>query len=206
MYIPKFYEEKDWNEIEQLIREFGFATLVGVKDGLPVASHIPLELSKNESGDWVLVGHVSRANSLAKEFGNGNDMLVIFMGPHAYVSPSWYNHKNVPTWNYKAVHVYGKPFVMEGEKRRAALSKMMDKYENLHAEHPAKMEEFAEEELQKDLNGLVAFEIKIERVEAASKLSQNRDAESYQSVIDHLKISDAYDSKRIAEEMEKRKK
>lgn len=206
MYIPKFYEEKDWNEIEQLMRGFGFATLVSIKDGLPIASHIPLELSQNESGDWMLVGHMSKANPIWKTFENAQNVMAIFMGPHAYVSPSWYNHKNVPTWNYKAVHVYGHPAVMEGEKRNAALSKMMDRYEQMHAEHPAKMEEFEKQELQKDLNGLVAFEIKIERIEAASKLSQNRDAESYQSVIDHLKSSDAYDSKRIAEEMEKRKK
>jgi len=206
MYIPKYYEERNWNEIEQLIREFGFATLVGVKEGVPVASHIPLELLQDETGDWLLTGHVSRANPLAKEFANNGDMLAIFMGPHAYVSPSWYNHKNVPTWNYKAVHVYGKPSILDGEKRNAALSKMMDRYEQLHAEHPAKMSEFDAHDLQKDLNGLVAFEIKIERIEAASKLSQNRDAESYQSVINHLKVSDAYDSKQIADEMEKRKK
>jgi transcriptional regulator len=206
MYIPKYYEEKDWNEIEQLIKEHGFAILVGIKDGLPIASHIPLGLSQSQTGNWLLVGHVSKANALWKTFANDKEVLAIFMGPHAYVSPSWYNHKNVPTWNYKAVHVYGKASILDGEKRNAALSKMMDRYEQLHAEHPAKMSGFAEDELQKDLNGLVAFEIKIERIEAASKLSQNRDAESYQSVIDHLKKSDAYDSKQIAEEMEKRKK
>ena len=83
---------------------------------------------------------------------------------------------------------------------------MMAKYENLHAEHPMQMEEIPEHLLQKDFNGLVAFQIKIEHFEATSKLSQNRDAESYGSVIDHLKASDSYDSKRIAEEMEKRKK
>ena len=206
MYIPKYYEEKDWNEIEQLIKEHGFATLISVKNHEPIAAHIPLELSKNEAGEWILAGHVSRANPIWKSFEADQNVLAIFVGPHAYVSPSWYNHKNVPTWNYKAVHVYGRASVLEGEKRNAALSKMMDRYEQLHAEHPAKMSEFAEHDLQKDLNGLVAFEIKIERFEAASKLSQTRDAESYQSVIEHLKTSDAYDSKQIAEEMEKRKK
>ena len=206
MYIPKYYEEKDWNDIEQLIREHGFATLISVKDQEPVAAHIPLELSKNETGDWILSGHVSKANEIWRSLEADRNVLAIFMGPHAYVSPSWYNHSNVPTWNYKAVHVYGKARILKDEELRTALSKMMDRYEHLHAEHPMKMDDAPADMLQKDINGLVAFEIKIERIEAASKLSQNRDAESYQSVIDHLKTSDAYDSKRIAEEMEKRKK
>jgi transcriptional regulator len=206
MYIPRFYEEKDWNEIEQLIREFGFAILVSAQNQVPIATHVPLELSKNESGDWILVGHISRANQQCKNFDNHSTLMAIFTGPHAYVSPSWYNHKNVPAWNYKAVHVYGKARIMEGEERIKALSKMMDRYEHLHAANPTKIEEVPDSILEGDFRGLVAFEIKIERFEAASKLSQNRDAESYQTVIDNLKTSDSYDSKRIAEEMEKRKK
>ncbi len=206
MYIPKYYEEKDWAEIQNLIREFGFATLVSAKDGIPVATHIPLELNQNASGDWILMGHGSRANQQLKSFEDGKDVLAIFMGPHAYVSPSWYNHKNVPTWNYMAIHAYGKVRILEGAELRASLGKMMARYENLHAEHPTKIEDVPEQLLQTDFRGLIAFEIKIERFEANSKLSQNRDAESYQGVIDHLKKSDDYDSKRIAEEMEKRKK
>ena len=206
MYIPKYYEEKNWNEIEQLIKEHGFATLISVKNHEPIAAHIPLELSKNEAGEWILNGHISRANPIWKGFEADQKVLAIFIGPHAYVSPSWYNHRNVPTWNYKAVHVYGKARILKDDELKAALSKMMDRYEHLHAEHPMKMEEAPADLLQKDINGLVAFEIKIERFEAASKLSQNRDAESYQSVIDHLKTSEVYDSKQIALEMEKRKK
>ena len=206
MYIPKYYEEKDWTEIENLISEFGFATLVSINNGEPTATHLPLELGKNADGDWVLTGHVSKANQQWKSFEPGKDVLAIFMGPHTYVSPTWYTHKNVPTWNYKAVHVYGKIRVLEGEELKNGLRNMMARYENLHAEHPLKMEDIPHQLLEKDFNGLVAFQIKIERIEASSKLSQNRDAESYQGVIDHLKKSEAYDSKRIAEEMEKRKK
>jgi len=205
MYIPKHYEEKNWSEIEQLIRENGFAILINVQNHLPVATHIPLELSKNEAGDWVLMGHISKANPQWKSFATDPNVLAVFMGPHTYVSPSWYSHKNVPTWNYKAVHVYGQVRVIE-EELKAGLNKMMERYEHLHAQHPIKMEDIPAHTLEKDYRGIVAFEIKIERFEAASKLSQNRDAESYQSVIDHLKTSDAYDSKQIAEEMEKRKK
>jgi len=205
MYIPKHYEEQEWNEIEQLIREFGFALLVNINNNVPIATHLPLELAQNETGEWILLGHVSKANPQWKSFEADKDVLAVFTGPHAYVSPTWYNHKNVPTWNYRAVHVYGKVRILAGEEIIAGLRNMMARYEHLHAKQPMKMEDLPQQLLQKDLNGLVAFEIKIERFEAAGKLSQNRDAESYQSVIEHLKRSDAYHSKRIAEEMVKRK-
>lgn len=206
MYIPKHFKEEDKNEIEKLIREFGFATLVSIEDNLPWATHIPLELVTDESGNWVLHGHVSRANPQWKNFEAANDVLAIFMGPHTYVSPSWYNHRNVPTWNYKAVHVYGKARLVEGEELENMLRNLMKRYETAHAEKPQGYDEIPVHTLEKDLRGVVGFEIKVERVEATSKLSQNRDAESYQNVMDELKKSDAYDSKRIADEMQKLKK
>jgi len=206
MYIPNNFKEEDKAEIEKLIREFGFATLVSVKDNLPWATHIPLELVTDENGNWFLHGHVARANPQWKNFEVMSDVLVIFMGPHAYISPSWYNHRNVPTWNYKAVHVYGKASLVEGEKLEAMLRHLMKRYEGTHAEKPQSYDEIPAKILEKDLRGVIGFEIKVERIEAASKLSQNRDAESHQSVIDNLKKMDSYDAKRMAEEMEKNKK
>ena len=203
MYIPPHFKESDVNEIESLIREFGFATLVSIKDNLPWATHIPLELITDEAEHWILRGHIARANPQWKNFETMNDVLAIFMGPHTYVSPSWYNHRNVPTWNYKAVHLYGKATLVEGDKLEAMLRKLMARYETSHAEKPQGYDEIPHNILEKDLRGVVGFEIKVERIEASSKLSQNRDAESHQSVIDHLKKMGAYDAKRIAEEMEK---
>lgn len=206
MYIPAHFKEEDKTEIEKHIREFSFATLVSVKDNLPWATHIPLELVTAENGEWFLHGHISRANPQWKNFETANDVLAIFMGPHTYVSPSWYNHRNVPTWNYKAVHVYGKARLVQGEELEKMLQHVMKRYETAHAEKPQDYHEIPAHTLEKDLRGVVGFEISVEKVEATSKLSQNRDAESYANVIDELKRSKAYDSKRIAEEMEKRKK
>ncbi len=203
MYTPKHFKEEDKAEIAKLVRDYPFATLVTVTGSTPHATHIPLELVTDESGNWFLHGHVSRANPQWKAF-NSSEVLAIFMGPHTYVSPSWYNHRNVPTWNYKAVHLYGNATLVEGEKLEAMLQQLMKRYEEAHAEKPQGYHEIPERTLQTDLRGLVAFEIKVERIEAASKLSQNRDAESYQSVIDHLKQMDAYDAKRVAEEMERK--
>jgi transcriptional regulator len=205
MYIPPFYSEPGWEAAEKLISEFGFATLVSVNSTVPIATHLPLELDKNADGRWALYGHMSRANPQWKTFAAG-PVLAIFLGPHAYVSPSWYNHKNVPTWNYQALHVYGAAGLMLGKALEDRLSQMMARYENQHAEHPSKYEEVPEPLLSKDLSGLVGFEIIIDSYELASKLSQNRDSESYQNIIDELKKKDEYDSKRIACEMEKRKK
>ncbi|HLP19424.1 MAG TPA: FMN-binding negative transcriptional regulator, partial [Chitinophagales bacterium] len=136
MYIPNHFKEEDKTEIEKLVREFGFATLVSLKDNLPWATHIPLELVTDESGNWFLHGHVSKANPQWKTFETMRDVLAIFMGPHTYVSPSWYNHRNVPTWNYKAAHLYGKVTLVEGEKLEAMLQKLMKRYEEAHAEKP----------------------------------------------------------------------
>ncbi|HLP53157.1 MAG TPA: FMN-binding negative transcriptional regulator [Chitinophagales bacterium] len=205
MYIPNHFKEEDKTEIEKLVREFSFATLVSIKDNLPWATHIPLEVVTDENGNWFLHGHVSKANPQWKTFETMNDVLAIFMGPHSYISPSWYNHRNVPTWNYKAVHLYGKATLVEGDALEAMLQKLMKRYEDVHAEKPQGYNEIPAHTLEKDLRGVVGFEIKVERVEAISKLSQNRDAESHQSVVDHLKKMDAYDAKRIAEEMEKTK-
>lgn len=206
MYIPPQFNEEDKAEIEKLIREFGFATLVSVKGNLPWATHIPLELVVDETGNWFLHGHIARANSQWKNFETMSDVLAIFMGPHSYISPSWYNHRNVPTWNYKAVHVYGKATLVEGEKLEAMLRHLMERYEGARAEKPQGYDEIPAKTLEKDLRGVIGFEIKVERIEASTKLSQNRDAESHQSVIDNLKKINTYDATRIAEEMEKRKK
>ena len=205
MYIPKQYEEKDLYEIAALVKEFGFATLVSVVDDLPWATHMPLELAIDKEGVWKLHGHIARANPQWRSFEKLPDVLAIFMGPHSYVSPSWYDQKNVPTWNYKAVHLSGKVSIIEGEAVEAMLRKMMHRYETVHAETPLSYDELPKDLLDKDLRGIVGIEIVVNKIEAASKLSQNRNEVSYNNVIENLKKLDAYDSKRIAEEMEKRK-
>ncbi len=201
MYIPKHFREEDQTEIENLVREYGFAILISANDNLPWATHIPLELMTDENGNWFLHGHIARANEQWKNFENNPDVLAIFMGPHAYISPSWYNHKNVPTWNYRAVHAYGKVRIVEGDELQNMLRKLMARYENANAEKPQGYDEIPSRTLEIDLRGVVGFEIKVERLEATRKLSQSRDAESHENIIEQLKKSEAYNSKRIAKDM-----
>ena len=203
MYIPKHFEEKDLYEIAALIREFGFATLVSTVDGLPWATHIPLELDIDKEGNWMLHGHVARANPQWKNFENQPQVLAIFAGPHSYVSPSWYDQKNVPTWNYKAVHLSGQVRIIEGQALEEMLRRLMHRYETMHADSPLGFDELPKEILDKDLRGLVGIEIAVEKVEAVAKLSQNRNDASYKGVIEGLRKMNAYDAKRIADEMKK---
>lgn len=205
MYIPKQFKQEDKPAIEQLIREFGFATLISVKDNLPWATHIPLEL-EIRGDDWFLLGHVAKANPQWRSFETQPDVLAVFMGPHTYVSPSWYNHRNVPTWNYLAAHLTGKARLVEGAELVQMLRNLMARYEGAHAEKPQGYDEIPARTLEIDLAGVVGFEIKVERIDCTYKLSQNRDAESYANIIEQLKKLKAYDAERIAAEMEKLKK
>jgi len=205
MYIPKHFEEKDIQETIKLIKEFGFATLVSTVGGKPWATHMPLELEIDEHNKWILFGHIARGNQQWENFENEPEVLAIFMGPNAYVSPSWYDHPNQPTWNYRAVHLSGKAQIIEGEKLRSKLRELMDRYETLHAQCPVKFDELPAKLLDTDIRALVGFEITVEKIESAAKMSQNRNEASYEGVVENLKKMDAYDSKRIAEEMEKRK-
>jgi transcriptional regulator len=201
MYIPKQFEEKDLIKVAELVREFGFATLISVVDGAPWATHIPLELVINAEGEWLLHGHIARANPQWRQIEQATSVLAVFMGPHSYISPSWYDHRNVPTWNYRAVHLSGRVRIVEGEELEAMLRALMLRYESAHAEKPQGYDEIPKETLSKDLRGLVGLEIHVEKIEAVRKLSQNRTEPSHSSIIDHLRKLDAYDAKRIAEEM-----
>jgi len=202
MYIPRRYEEKDKEKVFGFIRENSFGILISIKDGVPIGTHIPLHLEKDEEGRDILMGHISKGNEQKHTLTDGTKVLVIFAGPHAYVSPRWYTKLNVPTWNYIAVHVYGTVKVIEGEVLKAALSRLVDNYEQ-HLPHPMKMGEIPEKNFQDDFRGIVGFSIGIEDIQAAYKLSQNRDEQSYHSVIDHLQQGDEA-AKGVAEEMKAR--
>src|SRR5688500_16920562 len=132
-------------------------------------------------------------------------MLVIFNGTHAYISSSWYDHENVPTWNYIAVHVYGTIKIIEGEKLLQALKNLVDRYEQKSA-NPVSVEKMSEKFLSREIKGIIGFEIEIEEIHSAYKLSQNRDEKNHTNIINELEKRDDSHSAAIAEEMKKRKK
>ena len=202
MFIPAYYRNNDLTEIKSFIRKNSFATLItGGTDTLE-ASHIPIELIEQNNEEAFLQGHISRANPQWKSFSEKRDVLVIFQGPHTYVSSSWYNHVNVPTWNYMAVHVYGKIKIIEGDELYLSLKDLVDRYEKV-SEKPIKVEELPEEMMSKYMKGIVGFRIAIKKIEGKWKLSQNRDKEDHQNIIRQLEKLEDVNARLVAEEMRK---
>lgn len=196
MYIPSYSLVSDSKEILDFIQQNGFATLVSTVDGKPWATHLPLVLSKDASE---LVGHVSRGNKAWKNFSD-TEVLCIFQGPHTYISSSWYDHENVPTWNYMAVHVYGKIKIIEGEELLNSLKELTNKYE-IHSEKPVTVEGMRKSYIEKQMLGIVGVSVKITHFEAAYKLSQNRDEKNHAEIVRQLKKRGDASSANVAEEM-----
>lgn len=205
MYIPNFYKNENTNEIRHFIAANSFGILVSQTDTKLWATHIPLMLDKNQAGKDVLHGHISKGNPQWKNFAHNTQVLAIFSGAHSYISSSWYNHENVPTWNYIAVHIYGTIKIIEGEYLLQTLKKLVDKYEAA-SEHPVSVDTMSPKFLNKELRGIVGFEIEIDSIEAAYKLSQNRDELNHAHIIAQLQQKGDIQSLNIAHEMMKHKK
>jgi transcriptional regulator len=205
MYIPKYYKNNNITEVKEFIDANGFAILVSQVDGRPWATHIPLILDKNEHGKDVLMGHISKANKQWREFERNKEVLAIFSGPDAYISSSWYDHENVPTWNYLAIHVYGRIQIIEGDLLKKHLSKLVDKYETGMVK-PVSVDKMSTGFLEKEIKGIVGFEIEISDIQAAFKLSQNRDDFNQARIMHELKQKGDPESLEIARLMKNERK
>jgi transcriptional regulator len=188
MYIPGAFAVEDRTVLYDFLDRFGFATLVSVVDGAPFATHLPMLLDR-EGGR--LLGHVARANPHWHGLDGEREALVIFHGPHAYVSPTWYAAAlAVPTWNYAAVHVYGRPRpVTDAEQTEAILRRMVSKYEG-GRERPWGYD-LPEDYRRKMVQAVVGIEMPIGRIEGKFKLNQNRPAEDRRNVVEQLRAGDA---------------
>lgn len=184
MYIPKYFKNDDKDEVKEFLKQNSFGILISSVDKKPWGSHIPMELQKDEAGNDMLYGHISKGNPQWKYFNHEDEVLAIFNGPHSYVSSSWYSHENVPTWNYIAVHVYGELVVLDETELMESLKKLVDKHET-GSEHPVKMEDMSEKTLRQ-MKVIVGFKILIKEIHAAYKLSQNRNDKDYQNIIKKL--------------------
>lgn len=203
MYIPKKFKVTNVNEIRDFIQENSFGTIVTTEQGKPIATHLPLLL--NEKGDnYYITGHMAYANHQWKTFEDENkNVLVMFQGPHAYISSSWYEHENVPTWNYQAVHVYGTASIMNEQELEEDLIGLLQKYE-LHRTNAILWGNLSSQ-TKKQIKGIVGFKIKIQEVQAAYKLSQNRNEEDYHNIIEKLSAEEDINSKALADVMKNRK-
>ena len=163
-----------------------------------IASHIPITLRKRGDANC-LIGHVARANDQWRAFDGNAEALAIFHGPHAYVSPTWYaTSPAVPTWNYAAVHVYGKPAASEDcAFTKAALVDLVAKYESTRS-NPWRAEGLAPDVFDKLASAVVAFEMPVERIEGKFKLGQNRSREDRGGMLAGLEREGTSDAERLA--------
>ena len=204
MYISHYYREEDLTKIADFVREHDFATLVLAENNVPIASHLLVDFQTDADGTWLLGGHMARANPLWQKFDPEREVLLMFGGPNTYISPTWYNHLNVPTWNYIAVHLYGFPRVIDGgDELRNILSRLIQRYET---NSDYRMESLPSDFAEKQMQGVMGFQVRVTRVEASFKLSQNRDDEDYVHIIQHLKERGDEQSLAIAEQMRKNRK
>ncbi|MBT8183590.1 MAG: FMN-binding negative transcriptional regulator [Eudoraea sp.] len=171
--MPHHYKNEDLPEVKDFLRENAFAILVNQVNGRPWATHIPLELEIEPNGKEVLIGHISRANPQWKNFEEQKEVLCIFNGPHSYISSSWYKEEDVPTWNYIAVHIYGRLTILGEADVLESLHKLVDKYER-RSKHPVSLHSMSEKTIRQ-VKGVVGFKIEINEIQAAYKLSQGRE-------------------------------
>ena len=187
MYIPRPYRQNDPDVIDRFMQSNTFATLVSVTDDGPMAVHIPIELRIDRDGGRWLYGHVARANRIWHSFQAGRELLVIFNGPHAYISPRWFSSVNVPTWNYMAVHVYGKPAIVEDRRQMFdMLKRMVERFEGNSEVAAYRIEDLPDKVLDSQMARIVCFQIKVERIEAAYKLSQSDESQDQQTMVEEL--------------------
>lgn len=203
MYLPPHFEESRLPVLHDLIRQHSFGTLVTVQDGVPVATHLPFLLDPGRGAFGTLWGHIARPNQQWRGFGR-DEALVIFQGPHAYVSPTWYTTAPaVPTWNYLAVHAYGAPRIVDhpAEVQRG-LDRLVAAYEG--GGEGGYRPDWALAFTANLAKGIVAFEIPITRLEGKYKLSQNRPAGDQHAVAARLAASADPTARAVGEVMQRR--
>ena len=198
MYVPEAFQERDRAALSALMRAYSFALLTSAREGEPFASHLPLALDEKRGLQGTLVGHMARANSHWRAFDGKTPALAVFSGPHAYVSARWYpTSKQVPTWNYVAVHALGTPRVLDDPARAFALLRgLMSEHEAALPEParavgkgPRELADIPFAHLDKLVRNIVVFEMPIERLIGKRKLSQNKRASERRQLAAGLRAS-----------------
>ncbi len=201
MYIPPYYKENDEQKLIEFMKTYNFATLISTKDANICATHLPFLIEKRDN-KLFLVCHMAKANPQWNSFTE-NEVLVIFQGPHAYISPTHYEkQQNVPTWNYIAVHATGKSSIIsEPNEVVVLMEKTIHHFEKGFYEQ---WKSLSPEYVNGMLKAIVAFEIEVTKLEGKFKLSQNKTKNEQQNIVDSLGKSDDTAQNEISKEMKKK--
>ncbi|MCD9026449.1 FMN-binding negative transcriptional regulator [Cohnella silvisoli] len=198
MYVPKQFKVEDSDKLISFIKSNSFGILFSTKDGIPVATHIPFVYDEKSHR---LAGHLAKQNPQAAK-SEPQQALVVFPGPHAYISPTWYEEKNsVPTWNYVAVHVYGEMKIIQNrEEAEQILKDSITFFESNQQE--LWTTDLTDSYNHALLDHIVPFEITIDRMEGAWKLNQHHSEEKQRKTIEQLLSKNDENSQQIARLME----
>jgi transcriptional regulator len=201
MYIPPHFAESDLNTLHDFIEQHSFGLLVSQHQGEPFVTHLPFLLNRTAGPNGALLGHVARQNPQWRDLV-GQKVLAIFQGPHAYISPTWYQaDKAVPTWNYVAVHAYGSARLIEDPAELVAVIRELTRRHEQFMPAPWDFDP-AEPFVQKLATQIVAFRIEIERLEGKWKLNQNHPRERRERVVEALRQQRWEDARAIADLMD----
>ena len=199
MYTPEHFKQTNPARIAALIEAHPLGMLVTAPEGVPFTSHLPFIFERPAGSQGKLLGHMARANPQWLHFSTGREVLAIFHGPHAYVSPSWYSSAGVPTWNYAVIHAWP-PQIIEDESELEALLEQLTHVHESHMPNPWKPD-LTGERRARLLNMIVGFEIEVTDIQGKFKLSQNRPLEDQQNVVEKLSLSNNQTDTAVAELM-----
>jgi transcriptional regulator len=207
VYLPPHFTETDEAVLLDHIERHDFGLLItggATGPGELIASQVPF-LAERRDGKLFLLGHLARPNPQVAALESGGEALAIFQGPHAYISPTWYNAgPAVPTWNYASVHAYGAVrAIADRDWLNELLRRLSERHEAREAV-PWRMQDQPEAFLGGMLGGIVGFEIAVSRLEGKFKLSQNRPAVDRPRIIAALEARDDADSQGVARLMQER--
>ena len=203
MFNLSIYDETDQEKVISFMKENSFAVITGLGDEYPVATHIPLEIEIRDDGKIFLSGHMMKKTDHHLAFEKNPNVLVIFNGPHCYVSASWYSTPGIgSTWNYITVHAKGTMRFKDEEGTYQAVKAITNKYEG--TETNGAFDKLPQEYVQRMVKAIVGFSIEVETLDNIFKLSQDRDHQSRHNIVSHLMERGDADSKAIAEEISNR--
>jgi transcriptional regulator len=203
MYIPKHFSEPNIEVMHELIRSFPLSTVVTLSSTGLNANHIPLHLSTESAPFGVLRGHVARSNPIWNDFVAEVEVLAIFQGPDAYITPSWYptkieTGKSVPTWNYACVHAYGTLRIVNDSSWLKSHLEALTAHNESSFPEPWKISDAPPEYIEKMLGAVVGIEIEISRISGQWKTSQNQPQQNQAGVICGLQASSDSDAQQMA--------
>jgi transcriptional regulator len=202
MYKLPYFTEEDSEKVIHFMQQHSFAVVTGFGDPYPVASQLPLEIEVKDN-ELFLSGHLMKNTDHHKAFEQNDHVLVVFNGPHCYVSASWYTNPSVAsTWNYMAVHAKGKIQFTDEEGTYKAIRNITNKYEGTHTE--AAFSKLAPEYINRLTKAIVGFTIKVESIENVFKLSQNHEEATRKNIVQKLRERGDENSMAIAKEIELR--